>query len=516
MRDAQDRAIAPAPPGRRKVVLATSIAETSLTIEGVRIVIDCGLARVPRYEPDVGLTRLETVRVSRAAADQRRGRAGRTEPGVCYRLWDEPQTALARGVRAAGNPRRRSVRPSCSISRIGASPIRATLAFLDPPPRAALDRSAQRCCASSARIDADGRITDEGRSAAALPLPPRLARMVVDAARDGAGELAAEIAASVTERGLGGDDVDLTHRLDAVPPRPLPPRARTRARMARALGRDRPAADRAPAAMTHSRRRAARARLSRPHRQEPRRRQGASCSPMGAAPIVDPASPLAREPFLAVAEIDRAAPRRPHPAGGADHARRDRGALRRPDRDARRGRRSIRASRALARAAHAPARRHRAAGTADAGRRRRGDRAHAGARRSRRSASTGCPGARRCSNGATACMFLRRPKATNGPTCPTRRSPRAQPTGSRRCSPARPRWRSLAPTILPTALLRLLPWNLRRRLDAEAPTHFEAPSGSQVPIDYEAERGPSICDPRAGTVRPRPPSRRSPAAACRW
>src|SRR5260370_6120277 len=84
----QARAIAPAPPGRRKVVLATSIAETSLTIEGVRIVVDCGLPRVPRYEPDVGLTRLETVRASRAAADQRRGRAGRTEPGVCYRLWE--------------------------------------------------------------------------------------------------------------------------------------------------------------------------------------------------------------------------------------------------------------------------------------------------------------------------------------------------------------------------------------------------------------------------------------------
>src|SRR5205085_3374761 len=89
----QDRAISPAPKGQRKVVLATSIAETSLTIEGVRIVIDSGLARVPRYEPDVGVTRLETVRVSRASADQRRGRAGRTEPGVCYRLWDEPQTA---------------------------------------------------------------------------------------------------------------------------------------------------------------------------------------------------------------------------------------------------------------------------------------------------------------------------------------------------------------------------------------------------------------------------------------
>ena len=91
--EVQDRAIAPAPPGRRKVVLATSIAKTSLTIEGVRVVIDFGLARVPRYEPDMGLTRLETVRVSRASADQRRARAGRIEPGICYRLWDEAQTA---------------------------------------------------------------------------------------------------------------------------------------------------------------------------------------------------------------------------------------------------------------------------------------------------------------------------------------------------------------------------------------------------------------------------------------
>src|SRR5207245_11193400 len=82
----QVRAIAPAPKGRRKVVLATSIAETSLTIEGVRIVVDSGLSRVPRYEPDIGLTRLETVRASRAAVDQRRGRAGRTEPGLGYRL----------------------------------------------------------------------------------------------------------------------------------------------------------------------------------------------------------------------------------------------------------------------------------------------------------------------------------------------------------------------------------------------------------------------------------------------
>ncbi len=89
----QNRAIARSPGGRRKIVLATSLAETSLTIDGVRIVVDSGLARVPRYEPDLGLTRLETVRVSRAAADQRRGRAGRTEPGLWFRLWEEAATS---------------------------------------------------------------------------------------------------------------------------------------------------------------------------------------------------------------------------------------------------------------------------------------------------------------------------------------------------------------------------------------------------------------------------------------
>jgi ATP-dependent helicase HrpB len=116
--DVQDRAISPPPPGRRKVVLATSIAETSLTIEGVRVVIDAGLSRVPRYEPAVGLTRLETVRVSRASADQRRGRAGRTEPGICYRLWAEPETqSLAPFTTPIS-------RASCSISQCGASPIR--------------------------------------------------------------------------------------------------------------------------------------------------------------------------------------------------------------------------------------------------------------------------------------------------------------------------------------------------------------------------------------------------------
>ncbi len=133
----QDRAISPAPKGQRKVVLATSIAETSLTIEGVRIVVDSGMARVPRYEPDIGLTRLETIRASRAAVDQRRGRAGRTEPGICYRLWDEPQTA---SLEAYTRPEILSADLSSlvlDLAHWGASDP-STLAFLDPPPLPAL------------------------------------------------------------------------------------------------------------------------------------------------------------------------------------------------------------------------------------------------------------------------------------------------------------------------------------------------------------------------------------------
>ena len=148
----QDRAISPAPEGRRKVVLATSIAETSLTIEGVRVVIDSGLSRVPRYEPDVGLTRLETVRVSRAAADQRRGRAGRTEPGVCYRLWDEPQTG---SLEPYTRPEILSADLSSfvlDLAQWGAADP-GKLAFLDPPPGPALSE-AKALLAELGAIDA--------------------------------------------------------------------------------------------------------------------------------------------------------------------------------------------------------------------------------------------------------------------------------------------------------------------------------------------------------------------------
>ena len=211
--DEQDRAILPAPPGRRKIVLATSIAETSITIEGVRIVVDCGLARVPRYEPDVGVTRLETVRVSRAAADQRRGRAGRTEPGVCYRLWDEPQTAV---LEPFARPEILAADLSSfalDLAAWGAAPEK--LAFLDPPPRPAF-AEAKGLLTELGAIDSDGRITEEGKKLRQLPLPPRLARMVIDAGAEGSALQAAELAALIGERGLGGDDIDLRGRLNAL------------------------------------------------------------------------------------------------------------------------------------------------------------------------------------------------------------------------------------------------------------------------------------------------------------
>src|SRR5271166_931941 len=212
-REAQDLALEPARPGRRKIVLATSIAETSITIEGVRIVVDSGLARVPRYEPDVGVTRLDTVRVSRAAADQRRGRAGRIEPGVCYRLWDEPQTTA---LEPFARPEILAADLSSFALDLAAWGADADkLAFLDPPPRAALTE-AKALLAALGAIDEGGRITEEGRQLRRLPLPPRLARMVIDAARVGQGTLAAELAALIGERGLGGDDIDMRERLAAL------------------------------------------------------------------------------------------------------------------------------------------------------------------------------------------------------------------------------------------------------------------------------------------------------------
>src|SRR4029077_1703609 len=271
---------------------------------------DSGLARVPRYEPDVGLTRLETVRVSRAAADQRRGRAGRTEPGVCYRLGDEPQTA---SLEPYARPEILSADLSgflLDLAAWGAAP--EALAFLDPPPKAAL--AAARVLLTELCALADGRITDEGHALRRLPLPPRLARMVVDAAREGAGAappahpggaraggaggggaLAADIAAVLTERGLGGDDVDLTHRVEDV----RRDRSR-RASDARAMAKrwaemvgDGKGEMSIGSVLS----------LAYPDRIAKNRGNGAFTLANGRGGNADPASPLSREPFVAVAEL---------------------------------------------------------------------------------------------------------------------------------------------------------------------------------------------------------------------
>jgi ATP-dependent RNA helicase HrpB len=530
----QDRAIVPAPPGRRKIVLATSIAETSITIEGVRIVIDSGLARVPRYEPDVGLTRLETVRVSRAAADQRRGRAGRTEPGICYRLWDEPQTAA---LEAFARPEILAADLSSfalDLAAWGTGPEK--LAFLDPPPRSAL-AEAKTLLAALGAIDGGGRITEEGRYLRRLPLAPRLARMVVDAAAEGAALQAAEIAALVGERGLGGDDVDLRGRL-ATLRSDRSPRARDARAMARRwapiakssaspLPRQAPsplvgegwgegsggwanASTRAHISSTSARRLptptpipspqgggeqispGALLALAYPERIAKNRGGGSSAFLLanGRGAQIDPASPLAREPFLAVAELAGSA------AGGRillaapitlDEIE-DRFADRIEAREevtfdvasaSLRGRRSRRLDALILADQPVPVvpsdetAQKLADGIASVGIDR-------------------LPWTKSLRQWCDRVMFLR---TSEGDAWPDLSDAALAKTASQWLAPklaAKTALGEIAADEMETALSQLLPWQLKRRLDAEAPTHFAAPTGSRVAIDYQAQGGPKI------------------------
>jgi ATP-dependent helicase HrpB len=488
--ETQDRAISPAPAGRRKVVLATSIAETSLTIEGVRIVVDSGLARVPHYEPDVGLTRLETVRVSRAAADQRRGRAGRTGPGVCYRLWDEPQTA---SLEAYARPEILSSDLSSFVLDLaawGAAP--EALSFLDAPPKGALAEA--RALLGELGALEDGRITTEGHALRRLPLPPRLARMVVDAARDGAGALAADIAAVLTERGLGGDDVDLTHRLENF----RRDRSR-RATDARAMAK-RWSELAQPEPQTRSAEGegwggggaasiGAILSLAYPDRIARNRGNGSFTLANGRGGNAEQTSPLAREPFIAVGEL----------TGSAANARivlaapitlaeiEERFAATIQDRDdvsfdekslSLRARRSRRLG-AIALAEQTrkvepgdEAARTLAAGIARAG-------------------IGKLPWTKAQTQWRDRVMFLRRAEGDEWPDL----SDTALAANTDWLLPEladKTAVTQLAPDDLQSALTELLPWPLRRRLDHEAPTHFEAPTGTNAAIDYEAEAGPTI------------------------
>jgi ATP-dependent helicase HrpB len=533
--DVQDRAIAAAPKGRRKIVLATSIAETSLTIEGVRIVIDCGLARVPRYEPDVGLTRLETVRVSRASADQRRGRAGRTEPGVCYRLWDEPQTA---SLAPSGTPEILAADLSSLVLDLAHWGVTdpAALDFLDPPPRPAWSE-ARALLAELGAIDADGRITDEGRALRQLPLPPRIARMVVDAAASGAADLAADIAAVLTERGLGGNDVDLAHRLDGlrrdrsrraqdvramakrwvdVAEREAQSLRRTRSAPSPLVGegwggglefdashvrhRRTPTPDASPQG-GGERREPSRGKeelspgvllaLAYPDRIARSRGTGGSfllANGRGAA--VDPASALARESYLAVGEI----------AGTAAQGRiLLAAALTLADIEAHfvariEARDEVVFDQATA---STRARRLRRLGAITLGEQIRkvepnDETARLLAEGIARLGLDRLPWSKPLKQWRDRVMFLRRAEGDEWSDLSDTALTATAGDWLATALAGKTALSALGADEFAEAVYGLLPWNLRRRLDAEAPTHFAAPSGSSVPIDYEAEEGPKL------------------------
>jgi ATP-dependent RNA helicase HrpB len=480
----QDRAISPAPAGRRKVVLATSIAETSLTIEGVRVVIDSGLSRVPRYEPNVGLTRLETVRVSRAAADQRRGRAGRIEPGVCYRLWDEPQTG---SLEPYTRPEILSADLSSfllDLAQWGASDP-GTLAWLDSPPQAALSE-ARVLLTGLGALDAAGRITEEGRKLRALPLPPRLARMVVDAAADGAGELAAQIAAVLTERGLGGDDPDLRHRLDLFRRDRSRRAEEARAMVKRwsdAVGGKARGSNHSPGSILA---------LAYPDRVA-RNRGGGSAAFLlanGRGGQVDPASPLAREPFLAVAELTGAAAASriilAAPIALAEIEARFAGQI------VERETVSFDVASASLRARRT--RRIGALVLAEQTMPVKPD-ASSAALLTEGIAALGIgklPWSKAQRQLRERVQFLRQAEGEEWPDFSDAALARTVTDWLAPFLADKTALAQISADDLAAALDALLPWALRKRLDAEAPTHFTAPTGSAVPIDYTAEQGPTV------------------------
>jgi len=215
----QDAALRPAPPGRRKVVVATNLAETSLTIEGVRIVVDAGLERRQRFDPNSGMSHLETVAISRASADQRRGRAGRTAPGVCYRLWSESQhETLAAHMTPAIHEA--DLAPLALELACWGSSDPASLRWLDPPPQATLEQARELLQRLEA-LDARGQVTALGRRMAALGAHPRLAHMIERALPLGLGALACDLAGLLSERDplrahAAQQDPDLRHRVDVL------------------------------------------------------------------------------------------------------------------------------------------------------------------------------------------------------------------------------------------------------------------------------------------------------------
>ena len=490
----QDRAIAPAPTGRRKVVLSTSIAETSLTIDGVRVVVDAGWSRRSRFSPRTGMSRLETLRVSHAAADQRRGRAGRTAPGVCYRLWSESDHGSLQAFAPPEILEGDLVPLALDLALLGiADP--AQLRWLDPPPPAAFAQGRELLRELDA-IDDVGRVTDHGEAMARLGMHPRLANMVLRAGSEGLTSLACELGAILTERdplrsmatAVGSD---LRARIDAL----HDPRAY-------------PGADRATLHRITAQAREWLARV------------GAATSRAGDADI---------GPLLALAFPDRVAQRRPGPA--PRYLLRNGTGAALPEGDALGSQAFLVIAESDGRAPEAKAYLAASIGAVDVERDfasqvvesttvhwddEHGIRAHTerrlGAlvlsrrheRNPRDDDVVAAVGAAIRRNGLEVLHWsdtarqLRQRLAflhAHDPSWPDVGDATLNVAllDRLRDQLARVRTAAALRRVDPeSALMELLDWEQRRRLDRLAPTHFEAPTGSRLPIDYADPRSPAV------------------------
>jgi len=492
----QDRAIAPAPAGRRKVVLSTSVAETSLTIEGVRVVIDSGLSRRSRFSPRTGMARLETLRVSRAAADQRRGRAGRTAPGICYRLWTEAEDATLQPF-AAPEILEGDLAPlALDLAAAGVTDP-SELPWLDAPPAAAFSQARELLRQLNA-LDDLGRVTPHGQSMSRFGMHPRLSHMVLRAASQGYGTLACELSAILGERDplrslrdfVG---TDLRTRVDALrKPRDFPGAdagvlrrvvlevRRWRSRLPD--GADSGADDETVIGRVLA--------LAFPDRVAQRRpgqlprfllRNGTGASlPEG--------DPLGQEQFLVIAESDGRVPESRvwlAAALGAEDVEADFGDQivdgQRVEWNEADGIRAWRERRlgsiVLSRIAERlPDPALVAAAVAGA------------IKRHGLDVLPWTDGARRLRQRIA---FLH----THDPTWPDMSDLTLMGSLLDRLHDALGRVtsaRELRTLDVPAALLAMLSWEQRRRLDVLAPTHFEAPTGSRLPIDYADPRAPSV------------------------
>lgn len=475
----QDAAIAPAPAGRRKVVLATSIAETSLTIDGVRIVVDSGLARRPRFEPALGLSRLETVRASQAAITQRAGRAGRLEPGVCWRLWSEGET---RALPEFDRPEILDADLSGLALDLASWGVNdpTTLAWLDPPPKPAWTEAVALLKRIGA-LDDEGRLSAHGARVARLPLPARLAHMVIVAAEQGEALLAARIAVLLTEQGLGGRSTDLRERLHR-----FATERGQRAEAARALAdRIARAAGGAGNGVEEEQAGAVLA-LAYPDRVA-KSRGGSFTMVNGRAAAVDAASPLAREQFLVIADISGAAGRAQVllaapislaeiEAQFGDQIEEAASAAVDPATGAVRGRRVRRLGRVTL--SEAPLERMSGA-----------DLEQALLNAVRDDGFSLLDWDEEAVQARARVAFMRE---FEGDAWPDWSDDALFASAEEWLAPALSGVARLKDVNVARALLASLSYELKRRLDTEAPARFETPAGSSLAIDYTAEGGPAL------------------------